>query len=253
MSISGIATFLSSAANTLGASSSLGSLGATMSSAEASLGKGLAAIANGQALDRVDNQLTSEIQSLLTGTTATSTAASTTSTASTKGAPATGTGNVTLSVSTPLSTLGIPKGGSVYVSAGGNTTTYTSTGSDTVGDLLSTINTDLPDNAQVSATLNSKGRIVLTSKNTKDTVSVSGVYARNIGFAVGNQTFKPTQPTSSGSGTTTSSTKTSSTTSSSTTSKSTAGVTSAFTESATSAATLLVSSGASGSLVNLIA
>jgi hypothetical protein len=223
-----------------------------MSSAESNLGKGLASIANGQALTRTNNQISAEIQNILTGGTGTTTSSTSASTAAaTKAKPATGTGKVSVSVSTPLSTLGIPQGGSVYISANGKTTAFTSTGSDTVGDLLSTINTNLPDNAQVSATLNSRGNIVLTSKNTNDQVSVNGVYASNIGFAVGNQTFKPT-PASTPAPAATSSTSSSSKTTS-TSKSSTSGLESAFTHNATSAASLLASSGASGSLVNLIA
>jgi hypothetical protein len=253
MSVSNISAFLQAAVNNLGSSSSVGALAATMSSAESSLGKGLAAIANGEALTRTNNQITAEIQSVLTGGTGTTTssASSSSTAAATKAKPAVGTGNVSVSVSTPLSTLGIPSGGSVYFSVGGNTTTFTSTGSDTVGDLLSTINTNLPDNAQVSATLNSRGDIVLTGKTTTNQVSVSGVYARNIGFAVGNQTFKPTPASTPAASTAPATTSSSSTSSSS--KSSTAGLESAFTLSATSAASLLAASGASGSLVNLIA
>ena len=201
MSVSNIGALLQSAASSWGSvtgrwSSSLAatdSLISAMGAAETSLGKGLASIANGQALTRTNNQITPKFR-------ASSPAEperrrpprAPAPHAATKAKPAVGTGKVSVSVSTPLSTLGIPQGGSVYVSANGKTTTYTSTGSDTVGNLLSTINTNLPDNAQVSATLNSKGNIVLTSKNTNDQISVNGVYASNIGFAVGNQTFKPT-------------------------------------------------------------
>jgi hypothetical protein len=252
MGVSNIGSFLQAAVNNFGSQSSVGALAATMSSAESSLGKGLAAIANGQALARTNNQISAEIQSVLTGGTGTTTSSTSTSTAAaTKAKPAVGTGNVSVSVSTPLSTLGIPSGGSVYFSVGGNTTTFTSTGSDTVGDLLSTINTNLPDNAQVSATLNSRGDIVLTGKTTTNQVSVSGVYARNIGFAVGNQTFKPTPASTPAASTAPASTSSSSTSSSP--KSSTAGLESAFTLSATSAASLLAASGASGSLVNLIA
>jgi hypothetical protein len=259
MSVSNIGAFLQSAASSWGSvtgqwSSSLAatdSLIGAMGAAETSLGKGLASIANGQALSRTNNQITAEIQSVLTGGTGTTTSStSSSSAAATPAKPATGTGNVSVSVSTPLSTLGIPQGGSVYFSANGKTTSYISTGSDTIGNLLSTINTNLPDNAQVSATLNSRGNIVLTSKNTSDQVSVNGVYASNIGFAVGNQTFKPTAastpPAPAASSSTSSSSKTAST------SSSTAGLESIFTHNATSAASLLASSGASGSLVNLI-
>ena len=251
MGVSNIGSFLQAAVNNFGSQSSVGALAATMSSAESSLGKGLAAIANGQALTRTNNQISAEIQNILTGGTGTTTSSASTSTAAaTKAKPAVGTGNVSVSVSTPLSTLGIPSGGSVYFSVGGNTTTFTSTGSDTVGDLLSTINTNLPDNAQVSATLNSRGDIVLTGKTTTNQVSVSGVYARNIGFAVGNQTFKPTPASTPAASTAPASTSSSSSTSSK---SSTAGLENAFTENSTSAASLLAASGASGSLVNLIA
>ncbi|MGA7432706.1 MAG: hypothetical protein WBQ24_08290 [Xanthobacteraceae bacterium] len=260
MSVSNIGALLQSAASSWGSvtgqwSSSLAatdSLIGAMGAAETSLGKGLASIANGQALTRTNNQITAEIQSVLTGGTGTTTPATSASSApATKAKPAVGTGKVSVSVSTPLSTLGIPQGGSVYVSANGKTTTYTSTGSDTVGNLLSTINTNLPDNAQVSATLNSKGNIVLTSKNTTDQISVNGVYASNIGFAVGNQTFKPTPASKPAASTAASSTASSSTATS--TKSPTTGLETAFTHSATSAASLLASSGASGSLVNLIA
>jgi hypothetical protein len=260
MSVSNIGAFLQSAASSWGSvtgqwSSSVAasdSLIGAIGSAESSLGKGLASIANGQALARTNNQISAEIQSILTGQTGTTSSSGGSTAAATKAKPATGTGNVSVSVSTSLSTLGIPQNGSVYFSANGKTTTYTSTGSDTVGDLLTAINTNLPDNAQVTAKLNSRGDIVLTSKNTNDQVSVSGVYARNIGFAVGNQTFKPTPASKPAASTAATSSSTSKTTSSSSKS-STAGLESSFTHNATSAASLLAASGASGSLVNLIA
>jgi hypothetical protein len=222
-----------------------------MSSALESQGKGMASIANGEALARTNDQISQVIENILDGTTGTSGTSSTSAATYTPAQAANGTGNKSVSVSTPLSTLGIIQGGSIYVSAGGNTTTYTSTGSDTVGDLLSNINTTLPDYAQVKASLNSRGDIVLTSKNTKDQINVSGIYAGNIGFAVGNQTFKPTAASGTPPSTTTSSTPSSSTTSA--TSSKSAGVESAFTESAGAAASLLGDSGASGSLVNLLA
>jgi hypothetical protein len=261
MSVSNIGAFLQSAASSWGSvtgewSSSLAatdSLISSISSAESSLGKGLASIANGQALQRTNNQITAEIQSILTGATGSTSSSGSSGSAGTPAKPAVGTGKVSVNVGTPLSTLGIPQGGSLYVSANGKTTTFTSTGSDTIGDLLSTINTNLPDNAQVKATLNTRGDIVLTSKNTTDQISVNGVYAGNIGFAVGNQTFKPTAAVApTGSAASSSSTKSSSSSSTSTKSP-TAGLETSFTHNATSAASLLASSGASGSLVNLIA
>lgn len=254
MSTSSIGSFLQSAAVSWGSSqgSTLEELGSAMSQALANEGKGLASIANGEALVRTNNQITQLIQNVLEGTTGTSGTSSSSSTGNyTPAQAATGTGKVSVSVGTTLSSLGILNGGTIYVSAGGNTTTYTSTGSDTVGDLLSEINTNLPDTAQVKATLNSRGDIVLTSKNTTDQISVSGVYASNIGFAVGNQTFKPTAASGTPPSTTTSSTSSSSTTSSTSSSKS-AGVESAFTYSSSSAASILGASGASGSLVDML-
>ncbi len=218
-------------------------------SATTTLGKGEAAIANGEALTRTNNQIKSGIQDYIKAVSGSSSGST-----ATAAAPATATSTQAVSVSTTLSSLGILQNGSVYVTAGKNTTAYTSTGSDTIGDLISALNTNLPANAQVTASINSQGRLVITSKNTTDQISISGVFASNLGFAVGNQSFKPTQATAPAASTTSSSSTSSASTSTSSSSKSsTAGVTSAFTESATSAATLLASSGASGSLVNLLA
>jgi hypothetical protein len=223
-----------------------------MSSALESQGKGMASIANGEALDRTNDQISQVIENILNGTTGTSGTSGSSATGTyTPAKAATGTGNKSVSVSTPLSTLGILQGGSVYVSANGNTTTYTSTGSDTVGDLLAAINVNQPDSAQVKAALNSRGDIVLTSKNTTDQISVSGVYASNIGFATGNQTFKPTAASGTPPSTTPPTTSNSSNTSA--TSSKSAGVESPFTESAGAAASLLGDSGASGSLVDMLA
>lgn len=256
MSTSSIGSFLQSAAVSWSSSegSATAELGAAMSQAMASQSKGMAAIANGEALQRTNNQITQLIQNVLEGTTGTSGTSSSSSTGNYKPAQAaTGTGKVSVSVGTTLSSLGITKGGTIYVSAGGNTTTYSSTGSDTVGDLLSAINTNLPDTAQVKATLNSRGDIVLTSKNTTDQVSIGGIYTSNLGFAVNNQTFKPT----AASGTPPSSTaSTSSSTSSSTKKTSTPANTSlqtALSANAGSAASVLAASGAAGSLVNMLA
>jgi hypothetical protein len=215
-------------------------------SATTTLGKGEAAIANGEALTRTNNQIKSGIQDYIQAVSGSSSGST-----ATKAAPATATSTKAVSVSSTLSSLGILQGGSVYVSSGNNTTAYTSTGSDTIGDLISALNIDLPSNAPVTASINSQSHLVITSTNINDQINISGVFASNLGFAVGNQSFKPTQataPAAAPAASTTSSTNTASSSKSST-----AAVTSAFTESATSAATLLASSGASGSLVDLLA
>jgi len=244
--------------------SSSSSLAATQSiinaigSAETKLGKGLASIANQTALSRVNSQLTAAIQNLLSGgsTSGSTTGSSSSSTGSgTAASPAKGTGTAPLTVGTPLSTLGIPAGGSIVISAGGNTTTYASTGSDTVGDLISAINQDLVGNAAVTASLNKNGDLALTSKNTTDMISVGGVYAGNLGFAVGNDTFKPTKATSgaTSSATTSSTSSTASSSKSSNASSSSKSYTTIASVTSSSAASLLSDSGVSGSLVNMLA
>jgi hypothetical protein len=223
-----------------------------MGDAVANEAKGKASIANSEALKRVNSQLVAAIQSVLSGsTTSTSSTSSSSSSSYTAAKPATGTGTAPLTVSTPLSQLGIPAGGSVTIGAGGDTTTYASTGSDTVGDLMSAINKDYYGNAQVTASLNSTGDLVLTSKNTTDEITVNGVYARNLGFGASNDTFKatPAVGTPPSAATSTAST-TSSSSSSSTTKKS---YTTPLSEAASSAASLLSDSGAAGSVVDLLA
>ena len=166
-----------------------------ISSAETNQGKGLASIANSAALNRTNSQLLAAIQNVLNGNSGQASSSANTSSAATKSVPvaATGTGTKALSVSTPLSLLGVLAGGKITISAGIHTTTYTSTGTDTVGDLLKVINTNSYGSAQITAALGPHGNLVLTSKNTTDTIMVGGVYASNIGFAVGNDTFKPTK------------------------------------------------------------
>lgn len=226
-----------------------------ISAAETALGKGLASIANATALNRINTQLTAAIQSVLsgnTGATSSSTASSTSSSSGSSGSPAIGTGTAPLTTRTSLATLGIPAGGSISVSAGGDTTTYASTGSDTVGDLMMAINEDYVGNAPVTASLNSKGGLVLTGKNDTDTITVGGVYASKIGFGVTNDTFKATAPTASSSSASTSSS--SSTSSASTTSSSAKkSYTTVSSEMSSTAASVLSDSGASGNLVDMLA
>jgi hypothetical protein len=226
-----------------------------MASAQTRLGKGLASIANQTALNRVNSQLSAAIQSILNGgTTPTSSSSSSTSTAkATPAKPATGVGTASVTVNTPLSQLGIPQSGSITVGAGSNATTYASTGSDTVGDLMLALNNRQYGNAQVTASLSPKGDLTIKSNNTTDTVTVSGVYASNVGFAPGNRTFKPTAATGSPAPSSTSSTASTHKTSSSTTAAAKKSYTTTSSEMLGSAASVLADSGAGGSLVDMLA
>jgi hypothetical protein len=176
-----------------------------MFGASSTLATGLASIANQTALDRVNTALTAAVQGALNPTSASSSASSSTnSTASSSAssaaaapvvsAPATGTGTVPLTSGTSLLGLGFLTRGNFTVSDGTFTTTYQSTGSDTVGDLISAINSGAPGNALVRAWLNGSGNLVITSQNKNDTVTVGGDYAAALGFGSTNATFVPTKP-----------------------------------------------------------
>ena len=78
--------------------------------------------------------------------------------------------------------LGFLTRGTFTVSDGTFTTTYQATGTDTVGDLISAINSGPPGNALVHAWLNGSGDLVITSQNKNDTVTVGGDYAAALGF-----------------------------------------------------------------------
>jgi peptidoglycan DL-endopeptidase CwlO len=230
--------------------------------------KGLASIANKTALDRVNAQFTAALQSAVQSATASSDPSSSSSSASSVGAPAIGTGTVPLSASTALITLGIPANGKVTVSDGTNTTTYTSTGTDTVANLISAINKTAYGNAQVTATLNASGQLVLTGDSVTDSITVGGLFASNIGFGTKNDSFQPTAPapapstastTSNSSSTATSSTSSASSSTGSSTSTSTSSPgavlfnSSYALQTGGTAETLLASDGLSGSLLNLLA
>jgi hypothetical protein len=241
-----------------------------MGAAQVNKAKGLAAIANGTALKRVNSELVAAVQSALgetpTGSTSSSsnssTSASSSSTgasASTKVQPASGTGTVPVTRTTTLSSLGILPGGTLTFGDGGNSpTVYTSTGTDTVGDVINAINNGP---AFLTASINSGGKLTVTARDTTASVVISGsgTDATAVGFGNNNNTFQPVQPTASTLATSTSSStassstsSTSSSTSSSSSSKS-AAVPSAFEESAGSAASILSASGVSGTLVNMLA
>ena len=110
-------------------------------------------------------------------------------------AVAVGTGTVgSLTDATTLSSLGIAAGDKIMIGDGTNTTTYTSTGTDTVGDLINAINAGTAGNATVTASL-SGGNLVLTGNNFTSTVSVTGSGASDaadLGFGSSNNTFPPT-------------------------------------------------------------
>jgi flagellar hook protein FlgE len=110
-------------------------------------------------------------------------------------AVAVGTGTVgSLTDATTLSSLGIASGDKIMIGDGTNTTTYTSTGTDTVGDLINTINAGTAGNAAVTASL-SGGNLVLTGDNVTSTITVTGSGASDaadIGFGATHNTFQPT-------------------------------------------------------------
>src|SRR5580704_5178246 len=160
------------------------SLISTMANIQANLSTGLSSIANQKAIDRVNSQISSIVQQVLksaqggsstsssssssASSSSTATSPATATTATVAKTPATLTGKAILTSNTSLSSLGIYQGGTITVSASTNGTTYTSTGTDTIGDLINAINVDLPTNAQVTAALNSSGKLVITSRNNKD-------------------------------------------------------------------------------------
>ena len=247
-----------------------------MGSAMVNEAKGLASIANQTAINRVNTQLSAAIQSLLDGGTSSGPASSsgssgasasssaTGSSASTRVQPASGTGTVPVTTTTSLASLGILPGGTISFGDGSsNTTVYTSTGSDTVGDLINAINNGP---AFLTAAISSSGKLTVTARDTTASVVISGTGtdAAAIGFGNKNDTFQPVKPAASGSAASTASgtagSSTASTSSSAATGTSTSGsseslaaVTSVFEESASSAASILSASGVSGSLVNLLA
>jgi hypothetical protein len=253
-----------------------------MFSASTTLSAGLASIANQTALSRVNSQLSAAVQSALNGinggssdtsssqassssSSSSSSSTSATSSASTSAAaPATGTGKVPLTSGTSLLTLGILASGTITVGDGTNTTSYQSTGSDTVGDLLNAINTNAYGNAQVTAWLDTSGKLVITAKDPNASVLVAGANALNIGFGAGNDFFQPTAPKSTSTGSSSSSSSSPSSTSSKNSSTSTSTTSKTTTsnplrnsalalQSAGTAEILLASSGLSGtSIVNLL-
>src|SRR5580698_2022753 len=106
-----------------------------------------------------------------------------------------GTGTVSgLTNGTTLTSLGITSGDTISVGDGTNTTTYTVTGTSTVGDLVNAINSGGASNAAVTASL-TNGSIVLTGNNDTSTVSISGSGASDaadLGFGSSNHSFAPT-------------------------------------------------------------
>jgi hypothetical protein len=251
-----------------------------MFGASTTLATGLASIANQTALSRVNTALTAAVQSALNASSASTTSsASTASTASpstaasstpavTFPAPATGTGTVPLTSGTSLLGLGFLTRGNFTVSDGTYTTTYQSTGTDTVGDLVNAINANNPGNARVQAWLNGSGDLVIASKDLTDTVTVSGDYAAALGFGSNNDTFTPTAPPPPPTGTSSSSSSSSTSTSSSSSGASSSASSSGGSATPSSgipnnsayalqtggtAELLLSSNGSSGSLINLLA
>ena len=240
-----------------------------MAQAETNLGKGLASIANGAALKRVNSELSAAIQNVLQGSSSTSPSSSSSSGATsasssanstqTSPTPATGTGTVPLTANATLSSLGILPGGTFSIDDGTNITKYTSTGDDTVSDLINAINSGP---AFVVATINAKNNLVITARSPKDIITVegSGNDSAYLGFGINNNSFTPVTPkAASGSAAATSSNASSSSsgstsaTSSTNPSSSSSTVLSAAQEMSSSAASILSASGVSGTLVDMLA
>jgi hypothetical protein len=244
-----------------------------MFGASSTLTTGLASIANQTALDRVNTALSAAVQGALnpasSGSTASSSTSSTASSASSSSnaaassakppvvsAAAIGTGTVPLTSGTSLLGLGFLTRGNFTVSDGTFTTTYQSTGTDTVGDLIGAINSGAPGNALVRAWLNGSGNLVITSQNKNDTVTVSGDYAAALGFGSTNATFAPTKPPPISHPVVSSSTSATSGSASKSTATPASGISanSALAlQTGGTAELLLASSGSAGSIVNILA
>jgi flagellar hook protein FlgE len=94
-----------------------------------------------------------------------------------------------LTNATTLASLGITNGQTITVNDGTHTTTYTSNGTDTVGNLIAGINGGA---ATVTASLNASGDLVLTGNNYTSSITVGGTAASTIGFGAGQNSFSPT-------------------------------------------------------------
>jgi hypothetical protein len=228
--------------------------------------KGLASIANQTALDRVNSELEAAAQSAVQSQTSSSTSSNGSSTpASTTGSAATGTGTVPLTGGTSLLTLGIAPNSTITVSDGTNTTNFNPTTDSTVGDLINAINTAGPKNAQVTAWLNGAGNLVVAAQNKTVSVSVGGTFASDIGFGTNNDSFQPVAPSASSNSSSSGSSSTAAASSTGTSSSSspspstpTVSTASLFNsayalQTGGTAETLLASTGAGGSLLNLLA
>jgi hypothetical protein len=244
-----------------------------MFGASSTLTTGLASIANQTALDRVNAALSAAAQGALnpasSGSTASSSTSSTASSASSSSnaaassakppvvsAAAIGTGTVPLTSGTSLLGLGFLTRGNFSVSDGTFTTTYQSTGTDTVGDLIGAINSGAPGNALVRAWLNGSGNLVITSQNKNDTVTVSGDYAAALGFGSTNATFAPTKPPPISHPVVSSSTSATSGSASKSTATPASGIlanSALALQTGGTAELLLASSGSAGSIVNILA
>jgi hypothetical protein len=242
--------------------------------------RGMASIANQTALDRTNTALSAALQSALQGANGTSAnsssanssgAASTASGTSTASGspsdtgaisgPATGKGTVPLTSSTALQTFHIIKGGTFSVSDGIGSTVYTSSGHDTVGDVINAINNASPGHAQAFAWVDGNGKLNVAATDTSHTITIGGTAAAPLGFGAGNTSFQPATNTTSTSTSAPSGTSAAGSSSqSSTTAKSASPSPKPFAQNSSpalltggTAEILLASNGSAGFLVNLLA
>jgi hypothetical protein len=235
-----------------------------MSDAMTNLARGMAGIANQTALNRTNAALSAAVQSALQGPNAslnatpapganTSSHASASHSPADSGAisgPATGTGTVPLTASTTLFALRILKGDTISVSNGIGTTVYSSTGSDTVGDLIRAINGASAGHANAFAWLDGNGKLHVALKDTTHTLTIGGTVATAVGFGAGNNIFRPTVTAAVSPAAGTSSGQTPTSASSST---KTSSVPLAQDLTGGTAEILLASNGSAGNLLNLLA
>ena len=112
-------------------------------------------------------------------------------------AVASGTGGVSTSTAATLASLGINSGDQITINDGVHAVfTYTSTGSDTVANLISAINAAHTGNTlDVSAALSggATGNLVLTGTNGTASITVGGTATADtaIGFGAGANSFQP--------------------------------------------------------------